>query len=348
MLSRGILSLHFNQDHSCFTCAMEGGIRIYNVDPLTEKLHQGQEVVGSIGQVHMLHRTNLVALVAGGNLPKYAENTVLIWDDSKKEMDKKVVLEFTFSQPVLSVCMKNERLIVILRNKIQIFSFPNNAHKLMTIDTRDNPKGLCEVSSSASMESQLMVFPGRKCGSVQLLDISVIEQNQSASPITINAHQSDIACLALNQQADMVATASKKGTLIRIFDTNSRKQLIELRRGTDTAMLYSINFSPNAAFLCASSDKGTVHIFAIKDQKLNKTSTLKKMGFLGPYVESQWGLANFTVAAECACICAFGPGNSVIAACVDGTFHKYVFTTDGNCNREAYDVFLDIGDDMDF
>ena len=36
------------------------------------------------------------------------------------------------------------------------------------------------------------------------------------------------------------------------------------------------------------------------------------MGFLGQYVESQWGLANFTVAAECACICAFGAGHSVI------------------------------------
>ena len=36
------------------------------------------------------------------------------------------------------------------------------------------------------------------------------------------------------------------------------------------------------------------------------------MGFLGTYVESQWGLASFTVAAECACICAFGPGHSVI------------------------------------
>ena len=38
----------------------------------------------------------------------------------------------------------------------------------------------------------------------------------------------------------------------------------------------------------------------------------KKMGFLGQYVESQWGLANFTVPAECACLCAFGPGKSVI------------------------------------
>ena len=35
------------------------------------------------------------------------------------------------------------------------------------------------------------------------------------------------------------------------------------------------------------------------------------MGFLGQYVESQWALANFTVTAECACICAFGPNSSV-------------------------------------
>ena len=33
-------------------------------------------------------------------------------------------------------------------------------------------------------------------------------------------------------------------------------------------------------------------------------------------MESQWGLANFTVAAECACICVFGPGHSVIGMCL--------------------------------
>ena len=37
-----------------------------------------------------------------------------------------------------------------------------------------------------------------------------------------------------------------------------------------------------------------------------------------------------------------------LAVCVDGTFHKYVFTPDGNCNREAYDVFLELGDDNEF
>jgi hypothetical protein len=36
------------------------------------------------------------------------------------------------------------------------------------------------------------------------------------------------------------------------------------------------------------------------------------------------------------------------AICVDGTFHKYIFTPDGSCNREAYDVFLEVTREDDF
>jgi len=38
----------------------------------------------------------------------------------------------------------------------------------------------------------------------------------------------------------------------------------------------------------------------------------------------------------------------VIAVCVDGTFHKYTFTPEGACNREAYDVYLDLDDEPQF
>lgn len=32
------------------------------------------------------------------------------------------------------------------------------------------------------------------------------------------------------------------------------------------------------------------------------------------------------------------------AVCMDGTMHKYAFTTEGNTFRESFDVFLDVGD----
>lgn len=346
-MSRGILNLRFNQDHGWFTASMESGVKVFHVEPLCQKLNLGIETVGSIAQAEMLYRTNLISLVAGGSMPRYAENTVLIWDDSQKDQSKKLVLEFTFSQPVMSVRMKRDRLIVVLRNQVHVFSFPNQPKKLCSFDTRDNPRGLCEISPSS--DRQIMAFPGYKSGSLQIVNLTEIghEENTSTSPVTINAHQNDLACIAMNQQGTMIATASVKGTLVRVFDSINRRQIIELRRGTDPATLYCLNFSHDSAFLCASSDKGTIHIFAIKDSKLNRRSTIKKMGFLGQYVESQWSLASFTVPAECACICAFGANNTVIAVCVDGTFHKYVFTPEGSCHRQAYDVFLDLADDLD-
>jgi len=33
------------------------------------------------------------------------------------------------------------RLIVVLRNQVHVFTFPNNPQKIQTFETRDNPKG---------------------------------------------------------------------------------------------------------------------------------------------------------------------------------------------------------------
>lgn len=59
----------------------------------------------------------------------------------------------------------------------------------------------------------------------------------SSAPVWIPAHKSEIACLALNQQGTRIATASNKGTLIRVWDSTTRQQLVELRRGSDNAYL---------------------------------------------------------------------------------------------------------------
>jgi len=42
----------------------------------------------------------------------------------------------------------------------------------------------------------------------------------------------------------------------------------------------------------------------------------------------------------CVCVCA--------AVCVDGTFHKYLFTPEGSCNRESFDVYVDLDNDAEF
>ncbi|KAJ1993121.1 Phosphatidylinositol 3,5-bisphosphate-binding protein [Coemansia spiralis] len=194
-------------------------------------------------------------------------------------------------------------------------------------------------------------------------------------PTNINiiaAHATAVSALAVSSDGTMVASASEKGTLIRIFDTMSGRLLHELRRGVDRADIYSIAFSPDSTRLCVSSDKGTVHIFNLEAkhnsaQSLspgasvstssgggagtgggsnrggNRHSNFKFMKDLLPkYFSSEWSFAHFRIANEVRCICGFGnERNSVIVLCADGTAQKYTFDSyRGNCVREWYRRFI--------
>ncbi|NWY71717.1 WIPI4 protein, partial [Erithacus rubecula] len=231
------------------------------------------EQVGSVGLVEMLNRSNLLAIVGGGSHPKFPDASVLIWDDAREGKDK-LVLEFSFPKPVLAVRMRHDRLVVALQSRLFVFSFPHRPCKLFEFDTRDNPKGERGTggnwgnwepqTGNPNWEPQSLVSPVQDLGSAK--------PGSSSAPVTINAHQSEVGCAALGPSGALVASASRRGTLIRLFCTQSRARLLELRRGTDPATLYCLSFSPDCSFLCAVSDKGTGHVFALRDTRLNRRS----------------------------------------------------------------------------
>ncbi|CAF0816314.1 unnamed protein product [Rotaria sp. Silwood1] len=171
-----------------------------------------------------------------------------------------------------------------------------------------------------------------------------IENDMSYNPRVIHAHTNELAAMALNHAATLLATASKRGTLIRVFSTTGlSEKLFEFRRGSDTADIHCITFSFDSSFLCVSSDKGTVHLYALRDPKSNRMVAI-------PHAlnEAFGDLCNFKVAIEWPCICAFSGPSHVVAASFDGTFHKHIFTNDGKCNREEFELYLDGIDGCDF
>jgi len=69
--------------------------------------------------------------------------------------------------------------------------------------------------------------------------------------------------LCLDYSGRIVATASEKGTLIRVFLSKTGQQIQELRRGVDRAVISSLAFNLSSDRIACASDRGTVHVFAI-------------------------------------------------------------------------------------
>ena len=76
----------------------------------------------------------------------------------------------------------------------------------------------------------------------------------------------------MNNDGSLLATASDKGTLIRIYRTDTGEFLHEVRRGSDKAEICSVCFNSSSKLLACSSDKGTIHIFSLEkiDSKIKE------------------------------------------------------------------------------
>ncbi|KAI3693514.1 hypothetical protein L1987_76458 [Smallanthus sonchifolius] len=334
-----LFHVSFNQDNGCFACGVNQGFRIYNCDPFREIFRRDFENGGGIGIVEMLFRCNILALVGGGPHPQYPLNKVMIWDDHQG----RCIGELSFRSEVRGVRLRRDRIIVILEQKIFVYNF-TDLKLLQQIETFGNPKGLCEVSQASG--NFVLVCLGLRKGQVR------VEHYASKRTKFILAHDSRIACFALAQDGNMLATASNKGTLVRIFNAHDGTLLQELRRGADRAEIYSLSFSPTSEWLAVSSDKGTIHVFSVTavdnpDNNIpgSPSSSPRALikGVIPKYFSSVWSLAQFHLVEGCQYTAAFGhQKNTVVILGLDGSFYRCKFDpkTGGEMTQLEYHNFV--------
>lgn len=341
-----LLSVSWNQDYGCFAAGTSSGFRIYNCEPFNEAVRRNTN--RGFGIVELLFRSSCYALVGGGDNPQCPPNKVMIWDDHLGRFAHVLNLR----ADVLAVKLKHDRIVVVLKHNIRIYSF-TNLKLIHEIETSPNPRGLCCLSYHS--DYSVLICPGLRRGQIR------IEHFGLKTIMFISAHDSDIACLTLTLDGFLLATASTKGTLIRIFNTKDGTCLQEVRRGIDRADIYSISFSSNLQWLAVSSDKGTIHVFSLRVREVaedasrqhasgegpgmvhqnlsashdavmspttgaNLSSSLSFMkGVLPKYFRSEWSFAQFYLPGTTRYIAAFGTQNTVAIVGMDGSFYRCSF-----------------------
>ncbi len=84
----------------------------------------------------------------------------------------------------------------------------------------------------------------------------------------------------MNSEGNLLATASIKGTVIRIFSTEEGEPLQELRRGSGKALITSIVFHPSNNLIACTSNRTSIHLFEIK-KSIEKSGDVKITGTNG-------------------------------------------------------------------
>ncbi|MCJ1246500.1 autophagy protein [Trapelia coarctata] len=191
---------------------------------------------------------------------------------------QQTICDLTFPTTVLAVRLNRKRLVVILEDLIYLYEI-SNMKLLYTIETSPNPQAICALSSSSDNCYLAYPLPQKTLpsnfappshappssthippttGDVLLFDASKLEAVN-----VVTAHRSPLSHITLNNTGTLLATASDKGTIIRVFSVPKADKLYQFRRGALPASIYCMSFNATSSLLCVSSATETVHIFKL-------------------------------------------------------------------------------------
>uniref|UniRef100_H2YCN5 Uncharacterized protein n=1 Tax=Ciona savignyi TaxID=51511 RepID=H2YCN5_CIOSA len=256
--TRKIIFANFNQDCTSLAVGTKHGYKLFalnSVDTL-DVIYDNESETEDVCLVDRLFSSSLVAIVSLMSPRK------LKVCHFKKGTE---ICNYSYSNTILGVKLNRIRLVVVLEESLYIHNI-RDMKVLHTIrDTPSNPKGLCCLS--VNNDNSFLVYPGSSItGEVQIFDVTTLN-----AVSTINAHDSPLAAMAFNSTATKLATASCKGTVIRVFSVPDGQKLFEFRRGVKRCVsIGSLAFSPDSLFLCASSNTETVHIFKLEQMGAEK------------------------------------------------------------------------------
>ncbi|GAB7359621.1 hypothetical protein MBLNU230_g6804t1 [Neophaeotheca triangularis] len=274
-----VLAVSFSSTGNRFITGLSDGIRILRIDNCLS-LHEPEKLPrkGGVGVVALLDDRYL-AVVGGGRVPASSPNVLIFWD----ALQDVEISKFDLYEPILGLRMSSKHLAVILIERTVVFEYqriegPTRPTESVTSTTLSDVtekegaldgivvpnrvKALYQTSFNnhalACLGKEVLILPAQSIGQVQVIRLT------SGTKRILRAHKSALAAFTLSDDGSILATSSELGTLIRVFDIETFDQLAEFRRGSDSAVIFSLAISRGNRWLACTSDKGTLHIFDLR------------------------------------------------------------------------------------
>ncbi|KAH9171549.1 WD40 repeat-like protein [Lactarius sanguifluus] len=279
--TNSMLFANFNQDFTCISVGTRKGYSITNCDPFGRVYTMND---GARGIVEMLFCTSLIALVGAADQPSSSPRKLQIVNTKRQSM----ICELLFPSSILAVKMNRKTLVIVLETEIYIYDI-SNMRLQHVIETPPNPEAIVALSPSADnsylaypspvpvpapVSASSQTPPAPSSATAASGDVLLFSTKSLTVSQIIRAHKAPISALALNSTGTLLATASDKGTVIRVWGVPSAEKLYQFRRGTREARIYSLNFNVVSTLLAVSSAHDTVHIFKLGTGRSSSTSSV--------------------------------------------------------------------------
>ena len=246
--------ISFNQDYSIVSMGTERGYKIIQLAPI---IYHEKNLSGSLERCEMSYKSNFLALVGGGKIPKYNNTKVVLYNDAEDCIE----CEYKFATPVLNVKFKKNLIFIVCEKKIYVFNV-QTSQNIDSFDTITNKKGLIAVNGSP--EKTIMAHP------IQFEDdpdkgYVGIKNYKTNKYFPLLVNDEPPTYMEMDYNGLLLATVNDKGTVIKIHNLADKTLVYELRRGKDKATINYISFDLEYNYVGVTSNKGTIHIWKLND-----------------------------------------------------------------------------------
>lgn len=266
--SPDICCLSYNQDCTSLAIGMRTGYKLFSLSSVEQLdlVHESYD----LSDVYIVERLFSSSLVVVVSHSKPRQMNVFHF---KKGTE---ICNYNYSGNILSIRLNRQRLVVCLEESVYIHNIKDMKLLRTLLDTPRNPTGLCALSINHS--NSYLAYPG----SASMGEIMVYDANILKIECTIPAHDSPLAAITYNSTGTKLASASEKGTVIRVFSVPEGQRLYEFRRGMKRYVnISSLVFSMDSQFLCVSSNTETVHVFKLDHIPERSEENASWSGYMG-------------------------------------------------------------------